>query len=142
MFWFYILSFTLDISEIRTIYDYFIGFRMYYKLELNPTRTYKILEWDLAGFTRNGNTRSESECPGLVGTISVFRIKASLELSYDYAIFGYRFSDLVCVFSELWWLLHNAIVEYEWDIPIVVANHIGGLFWNLITKVRTYHLEI
>ena len=41
-------------SRIRTIYDYFMGFRMYYKLKLNPKcyysnpiHTHKILEWDL-----------------------------------------------------------------------------------------------
>ena len=48
-----------DIIRIRTIYDYFMGFRTQYNFELNPecyypnpTCTNKILVWDLVAQTR------------------------------------------------------------------------------------------
>ena len=53
-FVFYFGYIRTDIIRIRTIYDYFMGFMMQYNFEpnpkcyyLNPTRTNKILVWDL-----------------------------------------------------------------------------------------------
>ena len=58
-FVFYFRYIWTDITRILTIYYYFMGYRMYYKLEPNPkcyypnpTRTYEILECDLGRWTR------------------------------------------------------------------------------------------